>query len=454
MSLVPPVSSSGHPPIDTKQSSLFALPTVAPRVEAPPEPTAVLPPAVASHMRAATCPACGYHVAVPFYDGERQPLATLGWPETADGAQAMARLPLDFVSCVDCGHVYNQAFTYENVPYTSKPNLMFNRGVFWSDHLQDVQAQILDYLPDAPVVVEIGYGDGFFLKALAQARPAGRYVGFDPHGATSDDPAVDLRQALFEPARHVAELRPDLIISRHVLEHLTNPLGFVQQLSFAAACLRITPVLYIEVPCIDRSLQSGRIVDFYYEHNSHFTTRSFTRMLSRCAVAGYSVGHGYEGEVVYGFVRLGGCPEQVGAARAALAFHAGAERARHTIARQLEALHASGARVAIWGGTGKSAAFIHRYGLDAARFPLVVDSDIQKVGTFVPGTGQEIRFRDHLQDHPVDVVIIPPQWRAHDIIAEMARHGIAVGTVLIEHAGRLVDYYREPHPYPMGVPCP
>jgi hypothetical protein len=25
-----------------------------------------------------TCPACGYHIAVLFYDGGRQPLATLG----------------------------------------------------------------------------------------------------------------------------------------------------------------------------------------------------------------------------------------------------------------------------------------------------------------------------------------------------------------------------------------
>jgi len=55
------------------------------------------------------------------------------------------------------------------------------------------------------------------------------------------------------------------------------------------------------------------------------------------------------------------------------------------------ALHATRRPVAIWGGTGKSAAFMNRYAVDAARFPIVVDSDPAKVGTFVPGTGQEIR---------------------------------------------------------------
>ena len=84
-----------------------------------------------------------------------------------------------------------------------------------------------------------------------------------------------------------------------------------------------------------------------------------------------------------------------------------------------------GVRVAIWGGTGKSAAFINRYGLDRLRFPIVVDSDFAKVGTFVPGTGQEIRSRDWLKENPGAVVIIPPQWRALDIVLEMERAGIS-----------------------------
>jgi hypothetical protein len=123
--------------------------------------------------------------------------------------------------------------------------------------------------------------------------------------------------------------------------------------------------------------------------------------------------------------------------------HASVER----ISRQLDDLSQSGATVAIWGGTGKSAAFMHQFGVDAARFPLVVDSDPDKVGTFVPGTGQKIEFRDVLKGLTIDVVIIPTQWRAQDIAAEMAREGIIPGKVLIEHCGRLIDFASEDHPY-------
>jgi hypothetical protein len=405
--------------------------------------------ALAVDMKATTCPACGYHVAVPFYDGGSQPLATLAWPATAHEARTMALLPLSFVSCVDCGHVWNDAFDYRAVPYTDKPNLMFNRGVLWTDHLRSMRQVMLEHLTDSPTVVEIGHGDASFLAALASTRPGGRFIGFDPNGAArADGVPIELRQALFDPRIHLAELHPNLIISRHVLEHLTDPLGFVQQLSFAAACGGIETLLYLEVPCIDRAVETGRTVDFYYEHNSQFTTTSFTRMLQRCAVTIEGIGHGYDGEVIFGFVRLGRRVAQVANAATARSFRASTDRSRAEVARQLDAIVASGKRVAIWGGTGKSAAFIHQHGADAARFPLVVDSDPDKAGTFVPGTGQEIHFRDVLLTQPVDVIVVPPQWRARDIVAEMQRVGIEVADVLIEHEGRLIDFRHDAHPYP------
>lgn len=400
-----------------------------------------------------TCPACGHHVAVLFYDGGGQPLATLGWPKSAAEARAMARLPLQFVRCVDCGHVFNAAFDYRQVPYADKPNLMFNRGLRWSAFLEELRGKMLRRLPARPVVAEIGHGAGHFLEALASARPSGRYVGFDPHGATeSRHPSVEFRRALFVADRHLAELGPDLLISRHVLEHLGDPLGFVQELSFSAAATGFQPVLYLEVPCIDRALESGRIEDFYYEHNSHFTTESFSRMLARSFTAIEALDHAYNGEVVYAFLRLKGRLEHLERARAARRFRETSASSRRAVAQQLAALRQAGKRVAIWGGTGKAAAFIHAHGADARLFPLVVDSDPEKVGTFVPGTGQEIQFRDILLKQPVDVIVIPAQWRARDIVEEAQRHGIRFEQVLIEHGGRLVDYFGDAHPY--GAPSP
>jgi hypothetical protein len=202
----------------------------------------------------------------------------------------------------------------------------------------------------------------------------------------------------------------------------------------------------MECPCIDRVFETGRLADFFYEHVSHFTTASFRRLLARGGEVVY-LDHGYDGEVVYAIAKLGvdlSRREQVKRSRR---FLEGAESSRAAICADLEALAGSGRRVAIWGGTGKGAAFIHQFQADAGRFPLVVDSDPDKAGTYVPGTGQRIEFRDVLKATPVDTVIIPTQWRARDIVNEMQREGIAVRTVLIEHGGRLVDFATADHPY-------
>jgi hypothetical protein len=398
-----------------------------------------------------TCPACGYHVEVLFYDGGQQPLATLGWPQSSEEARAMQRLPLRFVRCVDCGHVFNAAFEYASVPYRHQPNRMFNRGLRWTEFLGVVRARMLARLPAGATVVEIGHGAGAFLEALAHARPDGRYIGFDPHGREhSDLPAVEFRRELFHPETDLAALRPDLLISRHVLEHLTDPLGFLQSLSFAASMIATQPLVYIEVPCIDRALEHGRIEDFYYEHNSHFTTESFSRMIGQSFAAVEALDHGYNGEVVYAFLRLKGRLEHVSCARSAAGFACMAGVSRQVIMLELARLYMAGKRVAFWGGTGKCAAFLQAHHVDAQRFPLVVDSDPDKAGTYVPGTGQRIEYCETLRRKPADVIIVPSQWRARDIVEEATRNGITYERLLIPHRGRLVDYFEGEHPYAAG----
>ena len=217
-------------------------------------------------------------------------------------------------------------------------------------------------------------------------------------------------------------------------------------MAWGAASLSKPCWLFAEVPCIDRAIETGRLVDFFYEHPSQFTTSSFKALLERAGEI-VELAHGYDQEVVYALVRLGVPAAPTQRVAQAANFHSQANAYRSAIRAQLSELAASGKKFAIWGGTGKAAAFINQYGADAQRFPLVVDSDPDKSGTFVPGTGQEIVFRDILKTQPADVVIIPTQWRARDIVAEMTREGIVPALVLIEHQGRLIDFMDGDHPY-------
>ena len=360
----------------------------------------------------------------------------------------MSELPLDFVRCVSCGHVYNRSFECENVPYAEKPNLMFNQGALWKVHLEHISECLLARLPGRPTVVEIGCGDGHLLRALADRNPDGRYLGYDLNGGIAlAGGAVEARPMRFDPRRHIRAHRPDLVICRHMLEHMNDPLGFVQHLDFAVAWEGLSTRLFLEVPCIDRVLEAPRTTDFFYEHNSHFTTESFTRLLSRSTAEVDFVERGYDGEVVYGMARLGSKRERIERATRALRFRQESCESEARVRAQLDDLARRGLRIAIWGGTGKAAAFVNRNGLDADRFPLVVDSDPAKVGTHVPGMGQRIEAPEILTREPVDVLLIATQWRARDIVLEAEGLGLTPRQWLLEDRGRLVDYFRDPHPY-------
>ncbi|MDP3173259.1 MAG: class I SAM-dependent methyltransferase [Phenylobacterium sp.] len=395
----------------------------------------------------APCPVCGHTVAADFFDGGLQPLATLGWPQSASQASGMSRLPHQFVQCPACSHVWNRGFRYDAVPYRSSPNRMFNDGSIWRGHLAETSERLLALLPQSPSIVEIGCGEGHFLRGLARASGGtGRFVGFDPSTHASTAPDLEFHARLFEPLSDMAAYAPDAVVIRHVIEHLTEPAALLEQFAWAASRLERPCWMFVETPCIDRVFETARLVDFFYEHASHFTTQSFRTMMARAGEV-VELAHGYDGEVVYALVRLGVPQERLAQAAAAQAFRARVADSRAKVRAQLDALAHEGLTVAIWGGTGKAAAFIHQFGADAERFPLVVDSDPEKAGSFVPGAGQEIVFRDVLKDRLIDVVIVPSQWRARDILAEMDREGIRAERLLIEHEGRLVDFVRDAHGY-------
>ena len=397
-------------------------------------------------LRECTCPACGYHIAVPFYDGQLQPLATVAWPISADAAINMQRFPLDFLRCVDCGHIYNGSFDYSNVPYSSKPNLMFNNGKIWSGFLDNIVKELAVILTPGDTVIEIGYGDGSFLDRLAGLRTDANFIGYDPHGVpVTGRSNTEYRNELFDPSVTIPEHEPALIISRHVLEHLNNPLGLIESISFALSWCEIESYIYLEVPCVDNALLNHRIIDFYYEHNSHFTTVSFNRMLECASVDVSWLGHGYGNEVIYALVKAGQNKSHAKLAGESGNFFLQSKLNIDSIRKQLDSIVDK--KVAIWGGTGKAAAFMNTYGLDSRLFPIVIDSDSAKVGTYVPGTGQEILHREYLRKNPVDIIIIPMHWRAQDVVNEIHSHNIQYTTILIEYRGQLIDFFDESHPY-------
>jgi SAM-dependent methyltransferase len=397
------------------------------------------------------CPVCGSIISTKFFDGGNQPLATLGWPRTELEAIDMTRYPHSFERCIDCTHVWNTEFTYDAIPYNTNPNLMYNSGAVWSGHIEITLEGIIKALPKDPVIVEVGCGTGHFLSRLcSKLSGRGRFIGFDPSSEVPEDTKIEFIRDYFKPELDVEKFKPDLIIMRHILEHLTSPREFVSLLMWGARTITKPCYLFAEVPCIDKVIGSNRTSDFFYEHVSHFTSESFRQLLNGVG-ENPTINTGYGEEVIFGTVQVHPSKKQLDSYRNANDYHEQSSENLISIKNQLAEFLNEGKIVAIWGGTGKASFFINYYGLDREKYPLVVDSDPKKAGTFVPGSGQKIQASNSLRAKKVDIIIIPTQWRARDIFREIEELEIQVEAVVIEYQGRLVDFVEDDHPYGLAI---
>tara|TARA_B100001093_G_C26749265_1_gene980355 strand:- start:65 stop:1297 length:1233 start_codon:yes stop_codon:yes gene_type:complete len=394
-----------------------------------------------------SCPVCKNHIGVRFFEPAPQPLATLGWPKTANEAKAMTRLSLDFKQCLSCAHVWNTSFSYDAIPYQINPSRMYNDGSIWQGHMVDTRALLLERVKDAPTVIEVGCGEGHFLRALADLfGEDGRFIGFDPDGSGESGQGIEFFSRVFDPVLDVERFKPDLILMRHVLEHLTRPLEFIQKLAWASGGIEKPLWFFAEVPCIDKVFETGRLSDFFYEHPSHFSSHSFRTLLENVGdVVDFQTG--YSGEVIYALARVLPQDYRIQQVSRRNSFFEKSKESISFIQVQLRNLALSGKKTVIWGGTGKAAAFINLFSANSGDFPWVVDSDSTKVGYYVPGTGQLIRSPLEIKSDYIDVVIIPSQWRARDISKQIDDMQFSIGQILIEHQGKLIDFQKEEHPY-------
>ena len=382
-----------------------------------------------------------------FFDGGAKPLATLGWPSTYHAAVNMEKYPLDYVQCLRCSHIWNCQFNYKVIPYTDNPNRMFNSGGLWQEYIKKMLDRLSALLPQDPIVIDVGCGEGHFVRDLAETmQSSGRFLGFDPNTSTESGSGIEFIPEYFKADLDINRYKPDLIIMRHVLEHLENPADFIEQIALASATLEKPIYFFAETPCVDLALNTGRVVDFFYEHPSQFTKNSFTKLMQLGGDIKW-INTDYGDEVVNGLVKLSVEKKIYDQLMASKKFSRQAVNSKERVAEELRDLSSAGVRLVVWGGTGKAATFIQHYGLDSNLFPFVVDSDQGKVGSFVPGTGQKIFHASELVTNPADVIIIPTQWRASDIYKEIKSRFISYGKILIEFEGRLVDYELDKHPY-------
>ena len=331
---------------------------------------------------AAACAICGSDRLEPLISRQDTPVfQNAVYPEAA-AAKAAARGDLDFRRCLACGFVWNAAFSSARIVYGEAYENSQSGSSAFRAHMTSraMAARALIEGRAGAAVVDVGCGQGEFLTYLAEAGPAGdaaSLFGFDPawRGEDGQGPAGGrVFRRLFDETEALDGAPADLIVSRHVIEHIPDPVAFLTTLR---RCAGPQTRLAIETPDVDWILRTGAFHDFFYEHCSLFSLPALDRALARAGFVATRLERVFDQQYLWAEAR----PIEAEAA-AADAYQA---RWRAVVAQAV----AKGP-VVVWGAGAKGATFVQIFDADASRIAAVVDLNPAKQGRHLGGSGHKV----------------------------------------------------------------
>jgi len=332
--------------------------------------------------------------------------------------------------------VFNQAFRPELLSYGSR----YENSQTWSPLFLNHVEGLVRYLTrdrgvQNSLVVEVGCGNGDFLKMLVEPTEIGNTgVGFDP---SYSGPGVQLGGRLtFRKCfyRKGSTSRPaDVIICRHVIEHVQRP---KQLLGSFESDLRgsLTSRLFIETPCVEWILQNRVIWDFFYEHCSLFTEASLTRAVQSAGLDACAARRLFGGQYIWhestsssgSHMPNGHCE----AVREMAGEYAAAEASIIEDWRSKVRKWASDAPLALWGAAAKGCTLANLVDPHAEFIDCIIDINPAKQGHYLPGTGHAIVGAEEMRARGIaKVILMNPNYREE--IAEAVAH-VGARTELVE----------------------
>ena len=369
-----------------------------------------------------TCTACGAQRLTGEFVTPLLPVMCNVFPPDPATARAVPREALHLIGCTACGHLFNRSFDPRLLDYTASYETSLHHSAHFVAYAEQLAGRLGAGLPEqGATVLEIGCGRGDFLALFARAGR--RCIGFDRsydgrHCAHQD---LDLRSADFDPQAHPS-LRADLVICRHVLEHVPDP---VRLLALLRGALAPGGTAYVEVPNGLWTLRDGGIWDLIYEHCSYFVPSSLAHVARRAGFGVRRVAEAYGGQFLQ--AELVADPSAVDLPSPGPAMHAqlGATY-RAAVAQwsdRLATLRAEGRAIAAWGAGSKAVHFLNAVER-AATIEHVVDRNPSKHGLCIPGTGQRVIAPAALRGQQRVAVLVMNPLYVNEVSSELRALGV------------------------------
>ncbi len=379
------------------------------------------------------CPVCGAGHTRELLGGLQMPVfCNVTYASSAEAkAQPSGRMSL--AVCDWCGHFFNSEFDESLLAYGEHYENSLHFSPTFSAFAANLASDLATrYDLKNKRIVDIGCGKGDFLRLICAAGDNIGY-GFDPSYEPDREPGEPLKNLQFFreffDSSH-AELAPDFVSCRQVLEHIADPREFLTELKRSLVSAPHA-VVYFEVPNALFTIERNGIWDLIYEHCQYFTHVSLTDLFSRAGFEVLRCEESFGGQYLALEARLADVPHQESRVPDLRQPLAQAEAIRN-VASDFSSAHSAimrrwGDQLArlsevspgvVWGAGSKGVSFVNAL-QPGGRVAAMVDVSPHKQGQFAAGTGHLIVDPEALTEiAPTTVFVMNPVYReeiSHDI---------------------------------------
>jgi 2-polyprenyl-3-methyl-5-hydroxy-6-metoxy-1,4-benzoquinol methylase len=360
---------------------------------------------------AATCPACGSRKNSAFLTRQRVPVHQNLICRSERSAIDLPRGDLTLNVCSRCGFVFNSTFRPELLSYSAD----YDNTQTCSDVFQQYLSELVSMMIHEKGIVnsriiDVGCGKGYFLRKLIEGGEGNTGIGFDP-SYVGDLRCLDDRlrfdQRFYD--RSCADYKADVVVCRHVIEHVSDPLDMLRSIHEALSGSPDSRVFF-ETPCVDWILNNGVVWDFFYEHCSLFTKSSITSTFQAAGFEVLDVRNIFGGQYLWLEAKRSDRAVPASYSPGSTVSLAQSYRTNEDLlVRQwqdrLMDANAEGP-TAIWGAGAKGVTFLNLIDPDRKKIDCVIDINPNKQGGYLPGTGHKIVGIDAIKERGIKSIIL------------------------------------------------
>jgi len=351
--------------------------------------------------------------------------------DAKEEALAIPKKNLNLNICSSCGHIFNIEFDQKALKYSAK----YENSLHFSSTFDQYANKLADYLIDKynlknKTIIDIGCRRGDFLKLL-NSKVDCDFFGFDKSFSPDDTYQKEFKNVKFISDFYSSKYKdiiPDLILCRHVLEHVDFPREFLIEIIEANKYKSFNVIF--EVPNSLWTLRDMGIWDLIYERFSYFSPSSLYYLFKAVGFKINSLKQIYNNQFLLieasynkpedNIFEFNIYEEKQKVFEYANSFKKAYYEKVKYWKDILELLNKAEKKILIWGGGSKGVSFLNLF----SRYynaDYVVDLNPRKHRKFIAGVGARFVHPNELPAINPDVIIIMNPVYKEEIEAELSK---------------------------------